>query len=227
MGFFGVIKARYSGFVASIPSNRTRGQRLKLQKGRFRLDMGRNFFTEKAVKHWNGLPREVAELPSLEMLKKQLDGEHSAVVWLARWRSVKGGIWSHWSSLISVILWLSVTMMVGMKQFKSPFLPERMSCCCASQLCVVWADAQRTVASRMCLGYRNLAISLLVGNSCRLLSQKKVLSDTGICLCHYSLYILYSFLLYSLFIVEFSSSIWWREGKKGWILYQDITTLEI
>lgn len=53
-------------------SDRTRGQRLKLQKGRCGLDMGRNFFTEKAVKHWNGLPREAAESPCLEMLKKQL-----------------------------------------------------------------------------------------------------------------------------------------------------------
>ena len=44
-----------------------------MHQGRFRLDIRKNFFTKRVVKHWNRVPRKVIESPSLEVLKKRVD----------------------------------------------------------------------------------------------------------------------------------------------------------
>ena len=53
---------------------------MALRESRFRLDIRKKFFTIRMVKHWNRLPREVVEAPSLETFKARLDGALSNLV---------------------------------------------------------------------------------------------------------------------------------------------------
>ncbi|KFP22808.1 hypothetical protein Z169_04309, partial [Egretta garzetta] len=52
----------------------------KLKDRRFRLHIRKKFFTMRVVRHWNRLPRQAVDAPSLEVFKARLDGALSNLV---------------------------------------------------------------------------------------------------------------------------------------------------
>jgi len=68
------------GLFTRVCSDRARGNSCKLKEGRFRLGIRNKFFTMSVVKHWNRLPREAVDAPSLELFKARLDGTLSSLV---------------------------------------------------------------------------------------------------------------------------------------------------
>ena len=73
-----LINRRETNFVHDLMVRRNG---FKLKEGRFRLSIKNKFFTQRAVRHWNRLPREAVDAPSLEAFKVMLDGALSTLIW--------------------------------------------------------------------------------------------------------------------------------------------------
>jgi len=72
-------------------SDWTKGNSFKLRQGRFRLDFRRNFFSQRVVTHWNRLPKEAVDAPSLEAFKARLDVALGSLVWWLATLHIAGG----------------------------------------------------------------------------------------------------------------------------------------
>mgnify|MGYP001854496562 CR=1 FL=1 len=60
-------------FFSRVCGDRTRGNDFKLKEGRFRLDIRKKSVTVRVVRHWNSLPIDVVDAPSLETSSVRLD----------------------------------------------------------------------------------------------------------------------------------------------------------
>ena len=63
----------FTDFFRLANSKITRGRRLKLQKVQSRINIRRNFFSQRVVNEWNGMAEDVVIVGSVNGFKNALD----------------------------------------------------------------------------------------------------------------------------------------------------------
>ena len=76
----GAYRKAGEGLFITACSDKMRGNGFILEEVKFRLDIRKKFFTVRVVRHWNRLPREVVDFPSLEAFKARMDGAVSNLI---------------------------------------------------------------------------------------------------------------------------------------------------
>ena len=69
----GINKGNIDQVIEISSQNRTRGNGYKLEKLRFRTDVGKYWFTNRVVNQWNRLGRHVVSAETVGSFKKRLD----------------------------------------------------------------------------------------------------------------------------------------------------------
>ena len=66
-------QVHWGGFFSVASNNGRRGNGHKLEHRKLQTNTRKNFFTVRVMEHWNRLPREVVESPTMEIFKTNLD----------------------------------------------------------------------------------------------------------------------------------------------------------
>ena len=75
----GQVSLNFNEFFTLADDSRCRGHSYKIKKNYCRLDVRKNFFSQRVVKLWNDLPQEVLDSSSLNVFKGRLDGYMNSI----------------------------------------------------------------------------------------------------------------------------------------------------
>ena len=87
----GAYKQEVEGLFRRVDGHGTGGNGFKLRQGEFRLDIRGKSFTQRVVTHWNRLPKEAVDAPSVEAFKARLDVALGSLVWWLATLHIAGG----------------------------------------------------------------------------------------------------------------------------------------